>query len=137
MRKKINFEIDLVMEKLFIKETKQSPLVSLDPAGKLELKGSSFLDNAHEFYTPLITWAKEYAKHAKPVTAVTFELNYINTSSQRMLFDFLKELNVLHKAGHNVQIDWLFEEMDYDLRDVGEDLLSFMEFNYKIVEKVS
>lgn len=124
------------MQKLFIKETKQSPLVSLDPSGKFELKGSSFLDNAHEFYTPLISWMKEYAKNAKE-TQVTFELNYINTSSQRMLFDFLKELNAIHKAGHKVQIEWLFEEMDYDLRDVGEDLLSFMEFSYKVVEKVS
>src|ERR1043165_5897686 len=120
------------MEKLVIKETKQSPLVSLDPSGKFELKGSSFLDNAHEFYTPLIQWAKAFAKHPKPVH-VTFELNYINTSSQRMLFDFLKELNTMHKAGHKVQIDWLFEEMDYDLRDVGEDLLSFMEFEYKVI----
>jgi hypothetical protein len=125
------------MEKLFLKETKQSPLVNLDPSGKFELKGSSFLDNAHEFYTPLIKWVKAYAKNPKAKTVVTFELNYINTSSQRMLFDFLKELNYIHKAGHKVQIDWLFEEMDYDLRDVGEDLLSFMEFEYKIIEKVS
>jgi hypothetical protein len=125
------------MEKLFIKETKQSPLVSLDPAGKIELKGSSFLDNAHEFYMPLINWAKEYAIHAKGETRVTFELNYINTSSQRMLFDFLKELNNMHKAGQKVHIDWLYDEMDYDLRDVGEDLLSFMDFSYKVVEKVS
>ena len=125
------------MEKLVIKETKQSPSVSLDPQGRFELKGSSFLDNAHEFYTPLISWAKEYAKHPKAETIVTFELNYINTSSQRMLFDFLKELNNMHKAGHKVHIDWLFDELDYDLRDVGEDLLSFMDFSYKVVEKVS
>lgn len=125
------------MEKLVIKETKQSPLVNLDPEGKIELKGSSFLDNAHEFYTPLIAWAKTYSKSPKEHTAVTFELNYINTSSQRMLFDLLKELNGIHKAGHKVHIDWLYDELDYDLRDVGEDLLSFMDFSYKVVEKVS
>ena len=125
------------MEKLTIKETKQSPLVNLDPEGKIELKGSSFLDNAHEFYTPMISWAKAYSKSPKEQTAVTFELNYINTSSQRMLFDLLKELNNIHKAGHKVHIDWLYDELDYDLRDVGEDLLSFMDFSYKVVEKVS
>ncbi len=54
-----------------------------------------------------------------------------------MLFDFLKELNALHKAGNSVHIDWLYDESDYDLRDVGEDLLSFMDFSYKIIEKVS
>jgi len=126
------------MQKLVIKETKQSPSVILDPTGgPSEIKGSSFLDNAHEFYTPLITWLKDYAKKPSGDTKITFELTYINTSSQRMLFDFLKELNVLHKAGNNVHIDWLYDENDYDLRDVGEDLLSFMDFSYKIIEKVS
>lgn len=126
------------MEKLIIKETKQSPLVILDHAsGSFEVKGSSFLDNAHEFYTPLIDWIKAYSKSPQTNTKVLFELNYINTSSTRMLFDFLKEINALHKTGNNVHIDWLFDENDYDLRDVGEDLLSFMDFSYKIIEKVS
>jgi hypothetical protein len=126
------------MEKLNIKETKQSPLVILDHVvGAFEIKGSSFLDNAHEFYTPLITWVRDYSNKPKDSTKVTFELNYINTSSQRMLFDFLKELNALHKSGNKVHIDWLYDENDYDLRDVGEDLLSFMDFSYKIIEKVS
>ncbi|MBP9070143.1 MAG: DUF1987 domain-containing protein [Bacteroidia bacterium] len=126
------------MEKLIIKETKHSPLVTLDhTTGAFEIKGSSFLDNAHEFYTPLILWIREYTKKPHGTTKVLFELNYINTSSQRMLFDFLKELNALHKAGNSVHIDWLYDESDYDLRDVGEDLLSFMDFSYKIIEKVS
>ncbi len=126
------------MEKLNIKETKHSPSVILDHEnGTIEIKGSSFLDNAHEFYTPLILWMREYAKTPTATTKVLFELNYINTSSQRMLFDFLKELNLVHKAGTKVHVDWLFDESDYDLRDVGEDLLSFMDFSYKIIEKVS
>ncbi|MBK7309555.1 MAG: DUF1987 domain-containing protein [Sphingobacteriaceae bacterium] len=126
------------MEKLILKETKHSPLVILDhTTGAFEIKGSSFLDNAHEFYTPLILWIRDYAKKPNSTTKVLFELNYINTSSQRMLFDLLKELNVLHKVGNIVHIDWLYDESDYDLRDVGEDLLSFMDFSYKIIEKVS
>ncbi len=126
------------MEKLIIKETKHSPLVALDhKTGAFEIKGSSFLDNAHEFYMPLILWVKEYAKKPAEITKLQFDLNYINTSSQRMLFDFLKELNAMHKTGAKIHIDWLYDENDYDLRDVGEDLLSFMEFSYKIIEKVS
>ncbi|MDZ4666114.1 MAG: DUF1987 domain-containing protein [Bacteroidota bacterium] len=126
------------MEKLILKETKHSPFVTLDhTTGVFEVKGSSFLDNAHDFYMPLILWVREYTKKPHSTTKVLFELNYINTSSQRMLFDFLKELNALHKAGNNVHIDWLYDESDYDLRDVGEDLLSFMDFSYKIIEKVS
>lgn len=126
------------MEKLIIKETKHSPLVILDhTTGACEVKGSSFLDNAHEFYTPLIIWIRDYAKKPLADTKILFELNYINTSSQRMLFDFLKELNLLHKGGSKVHVDWLYDENDYDLRDVGEDLLSFMDFSYKIIEKVS
>jgi len=126
------------MEKIILKETKHSPSVILDPeSGVFELRGSSFLDNAHEFYTPLIDWLKEYEKNTAASTKVIFELNYINTSSQRMMFDFLKRINFLFKSGHTVAVEWLYDENDYDLKDVGEDLLSFMEFPYKIIEKVS
>jgi hypothetical protein len=126
------------MDKLILKETKQSPLIILDPkSGVFELKGSSFLDNAHEFYTPLIAWVKEYAKNPQPSTRILFELNYVNTSSQRMMFDLLKEVNLIFKSGHSVHIDWLYDEDDYDLKEVGEDLLSFMDFPFKIVVKVS
>jgi len=126
------------MEKIVLKETKHSPLVILDPvSGVFELKGSSFLDNAHEFYTPLIKWLAEYEKTPAASTRIIFELNYINTSSQRMMFDFLKRVNVLFQSGHPVSIEWLYDENDYDLKDVGEDLLSFMDFPYKIIEKVS
>jgi hypothetical protein len=126
------------MEKLVLKETKHSPLVVLDPqTGVFELKGSSFLDNAHEFYTPIIEWLKEYAKTPAPNTKILFDLNYINTSSQRMVFDLLKRVNLMFKAGSHLSIEWLYDENDFDLRDVGEDLLSFMDFPYKIIEKVS
>ena len=54
-----------------------------------------------------------------------------------MIFDFLKRINELHKSGKSVHIEWLFDENDYDLRDVGEDLLSFMDFPYKVIEKVN
>ena len=126
------------MEKIVLEETKHSPGVILDPAmGVLELRGSSFLDNAHEFYTPLIEWLKAYEKKPALSTKVIFDLNYINTSSTRMIFDFLKRINELHKSGNSVHIEWLFDENDYDLRDVGEDLLSFMDFPYKVIEKVN
>jgi len=126
------------MQKLVLEETKHSPGVILDPAtGVFELRGSSFLDNAHEFYTPLVDWLKSYEKKPASSTKVIFDLNYINTSSTRMIFDFLKRINELHKSGNSVTIEWLFDENDYDLRDVGEDLLSFMEFPYKVIEKVN
>jgi hypothetical protein len=126
------------MEKLFTKETSHSPRVSFDhETGLLQLRGNSFLDNAHEFYTPIIDWLREYSKTPAPQTKVTLVLNYINTSSQRMLFDMLKVLGNIHSAGHSVHVDWLYEENDDDLKDVGEDLLSFMEFSYKVIEKVN
>lgn len=126
------------LEKIQIKETNHSPMVNFDAStGLLELRGNSFLDNAHEFYTPLIKWMRDYAKTPASHTKVLFDLNYINTSSQRMVFDMLKELGNIHSAGQNVHVDWLYDENDYDLKDVGEDLLSFMEFSYKVIEKVN
>ncbi len=126
------------MEKMEIKETKSSPAVILDPAsGLFEMRGTSFLDNAHEFYTPVIDWIKDYSKSPSKSTKFIFDLSYINTSSQRMVFDILKYLNQLHKNNHTVSVEWLYDENDDDLKDVGTDLLSFMEFPYKVIEKVS
>ncbi len=126
------------MEKLEIKETKSSPSVIMDPvSGRFEMRGTSFLDNAHEFYTPIIDWIKGYLKSPLQETKFVFDLSYINTSSQRMVFDILKYLNQLHKSGHGVAVEWLYDENDDDLKDVGTDLLSFMEFPYKVIEKVS
>ncbi len=126
------------MTRLEIKETNSAPFVALDPtSGVFEIRGHSFLDNAHEFFTPIITWVKEYEKNPNSDTKVIFDLSYINTSSQRMVFDLLKALNNMHKSGKAVQVEWLFDENDDDLRDVGHDLLSFMELPYKVIVKVS
>ncbi len=126
------------MSKLDIKETKSAPSVLLDPEkGRFEIRGNSFLDNAHEFFTPVINWIKEYEKSPNEETRVVFDLTYINTSSQRMVFDFLKSLNNIHKSGKKVLVEWLYDENDDDLRDVGNDLLSFMDFPFKVLVKVS
>jgi hypothetical protein len=123
---------------LIIKETKHSPLVSFNTeTGVFELRGSSFLDNAHEFYTPIIDWLKDHSKAPISNIRLVFDLNYINTSSQRMVFDMLKRVDQMHKAGCKISVEWLYDENDDDLKDVGDDLLSFMEFPYKIIEKVS
>lgn len=124
-------------DKLQIKETSHSPMVNFDPNGVLEIRGNSFLDNAHEFYTPLINWIRTYTKAPAAETKIIFDLNYINTSSQRMVFDMLKEIGNIHSSGNTVHVDWLYDENDYDLKDVGEDLLSFMEYSYKVIEKVN
>lgn len=126
------------LDKLQIKETSHSPMVNFDAvAGSLEIRGNSFLDNAHEFYMPLIKWIRDYANAPAAETKVLFDLNYINTSSQRMVFDMLKEIGNIHSTGKTVHVDWLYDENDYDLKDVGEDLLSFMEYSYKVIEKVN
>jgi hypothetical protein len=126
------------MEKLFIKEDKSSPLVNLDPeTGVFEIRGNSFLDNAYEFYNPIIEWIKNYIQHPQKETNIIFDIRYINTSSQRMVFDFLKKTNQLYKNGNKVFVQWLYDENDDDLRDVGNDLLSFMEFPYNVLVKVS
>lgn len=126
------------MEKLFIEEGKSSPLVSLNPeTGVFEIRGNSFLDNAYEFYNPIIEWMKKYIQQPNSETNIIFDISYINTSSQRMVFDFLKKANQLHKNGNKVFVQWLYDEIDDDLRDVGNDLLSFMEFPYKVIVKVS
>ncbi|MGE0566894.1 MAG: DUF1987 domain-containing protein [Bacteroidia bacterium] len=126
------------MDRLEINGTNQSPSIILDAKnGVFELRGHSFLDNAYDFYKPVLDWLKAYHSNSGDNIHFVFDIIYINTSSQRMVFDLLKRLNLMHKDGKSVMVEWLYDENDDDLKDVGNDLLSFMEFPYKVIEKVS
>ena len=52
------------MTKLIIKETHETPAVSLDAeSGILEIKGRSLADDIRYFYKPILSWIDNYKKH--------------------------------------------------------------------------
>jgi len=123
------------METISIKGTAKTPTVDFNAAeGKVEIKGRSIPENSIEFYKPLVDWLDTYAANPKEETEVNIQLEYFNTSSSKCILDVFKKLEVIHKDGHNVKINWFFEEDDEDMLEAGEDYQSIIKIPFKMIE---
>ena len=125
------------MESIFIEGTLKTPMVKFDgKTGIVEIKGRSIPENSIEFYKPLVDWLEEYAKKPLDKTQVNVQLEYFNTSSSKCILDVFKKLEAIHKAKHDVVINWYYEEDDEDMLEAGEDYESIIRVPFKMIEIV-
>ena len=125
------------MESIFIEGTLKTPTVKFDSkSGVIEIKGRSIPENSIEFYKPLVDWLEEYAKKPLEKTQVKVQLEYFNTSSSKCILDVFKKLEAIHKAKHDVIINWYYEEDDEDMLEAGEDYESIIRVPFKMIEIV-
>lgn len=119
------------MEPLLIEGTDVLPRISFDPASRtFEISGESRPEDASYFYSPLIKWMENYRSHLLSqngaVTTANMLLNikmpYYNSSTSKYLLDLLKIFGQLHNEGHTVEVHWLYESEDIDLKEKGEEL---------------
>lgn len=123
------------MEPISIEGSPKTPTVKFDAKeGIIEIKGRSIPENSIEFYKPLVDWLEEYKKDPLPVTKVNIQLEYFNTSSSKCILDVFKKLEAIHKAKHDVEVNWYYEEDDEDMLEAGEDYESIIRIPFKMIE---
>jgi len=123
------------MEPISIEGSPKTPTVIFDASeGIIEIKGRSIPENSIEFYKPLVDWLEEYKKDPLPVTKVNIQLEYFNTSSSKCILDVFKKLEAIHKAKHDVEVNWYYEEDDEDMLEAGEDYESIIRIPFKMIE---
>ena len=69
-------------------------------------------------------------------TVVNIRLEYFNTSSSKCILDVFKRLESIHRAKHDVEINWFYEEDDEDMLEAGEDYDSIIKVPFKMIEIV-
>jgi hypothetical protein len=125
------------MEAIIIEGTSKTPSVKFDSdQGIFEIKGRSIPENAVEFYKPLVDWLDIYKESPLNKTVVNISLEYFNTSSSKCILDVFKKLEAIHKAKHEVEVNWYYEEDDEDMLEAGEDYESIIRVPFKIIEIV-
>ena len=125
------------MEPINIESSSKTPSIKFDPEkSTLEIKGRSIPENSIEFYKPLVDWLDIYSKDPDHKTQVNIQLEYFNTSSSKCILDVFKKLEAIHKAKHDVVINWFYEEDDEDMLEAGEDYESIVRVPFKMVEIV-
>ena len=123
------------MEPIKIEGTPKTPTVHFDAnTGAIEIKGRSIPENSIEFYKPLIDWLDNYLSGPATLTTVDIQLEYFNTSSSKCILDVFKKLEAIYKSGHEVIINWFYEEDDEDMLEAGEDYQSIIKIPFKMCE---
>jgi len=123
------------METIIREETLKTPYVKFDgEKGLVEIKGRSIPENSIEFYKPLIDWLDKFADQPAGRTSVNVKLEYFNTSSSKCILDIFRKLELMHKKGDEVEINWYYEEDDEDMFEAGEDYQSIINIPFKMIE---
>jgi hypothetical protein len=108
------------LKSISLEATKETPSVQLDAStGVFKIEGRSFPLNAKGFYLPILEWLDNYSQQPNPTTDFIFRLEYFNTPSSKSISDILKKLKALKDAGHEVKVEWFYEEDDIDILDLG------------------
>lgn len=106
------------MQPLNVAATEQTPKVTFNKsAGVFEISGRSLPEDARAFYKPVLGWLHEYAASPNAETALSFKLEYINTSSSKVVLELLGILQRINGA----KVIWCFQDEDEDMEETGEE----------------
>jgi hypothetical protein len=122
------------MDNLQIKKTKYTMDVNFNKdSGVLEMAGSSYPENALDFFGPIIEWIKQYISQINKPMVMNIRLNYLNTSSTKCILDIFEILEQYHKSGGDVKVSWYYAEDDEDIMETGEELGEDFDFPIEFI----
>ncbi|MCP5050499.1 MAG: DUF1987 domain-containing protein [bacterium] len=117
------------MDNLHIEKSKYTMGIDFNQeTGILEMNGSSYPENALDFFNPIIRWVKDYIAHIKKPINMNIRLNYLNTSSTKCILDILEILDQYHQSGGQVKINWYYKAGDEDIKETGQELAEDFHF---------
>ena len=123
-----------LMQTLLIEGTKITPLITGDPeTGNIEISGRSIPENATGFYKPLMDWINSYKLQPNSKTQLSFHLDYLNSISQKIVYDILEQMIEINVKSELV-ILWKYDEDDEEILDEGKVFKSRFELDFRLVE---
>lgn len=107
-----------MMEKLYIANTQNTPLIDFDPArGVLEIGGKSYSADPALFYKPILEWIDAYvAKYPNTPSVFNVKLEQFDDESTKILLYIFQKLGRLR----NFEVNWFYK--DIHVLEMGEDL---------------
>lgn len=122
------------MEPIQLTATAKTPEVLFDAEkGLISFKGRSIPEHTVEFYKPLHQWIEEYGRNPQPFTTIEIFIEYYNTSSSKSILDLFKRLEEVHKMGHDMVVQWYYEEDDEALLESGEEYQSMVDIPFELI----
>lgn len=112
----------MAISNFYIEKTIKSPLIEGDVrTGEIIIQGRSYPENAVEFYEPFLNWFEELKSLNLSSIKFTVDMEYFNTSTAGILFDFIDKI-AQYNTEANVLIIWVYESDDYEMVSKGKSL---------------
>ncbi len=121
------------MTDLIIPYKKRSPQIDFKTSGELSILGNCFPENPKVFFESILKWVEEFKTNHKGEVNLTIDLNYVNTSSIKILLELIQTITGNFKS--KAKINWIYEIEDEDMLEVGEDLEKVTEFKFNFQSK--
>lgn len=110
-----------MIKPIFINKTELSPKVILDKENNIFLiSGKSIVENAHEFYSVILTWFKSYFNNPNKSTELILHLEYLNSSSSFQIASLI-ELFSENQDSNDLYITWLYDSDDEIMKETGKE----------------
>lgn len=123
------------MELVTLEGTKKTPEVTLDPMGKIKLRGRSIPEDPSKFYEDILGWIMQYCSAPVDTTKVEIELEYFNSGSAKYVLQILRELSeIKQNLNKELIVNWYYEEGDDDILERGEYYASILELDINFIE---
>lgn len=81
------------MQTIELKATQSTPYVLLNNDGRLYLRGRSYMEDAEQFYHPILDWVSTFLQSVPAKASLTLEVEHFNSRSVRQLLRLLSELD--------------------------------------------
>jgi hypothetical protein len=110
------------MEPLILYGAKDTPSVYFDQAANLfEITGVSLPANVLDFYGQVLDWMDKYVQNPNENTILTLRLEYLNTSSAKVINVLIRKLEQIIKSGKKARVCWHYAVNEPEMKELGED----------------
>jgi hypothetical protein len=124
------------MKNLHIKAKSDAPEVVFNSNnGNFLMSGVSLPENVFEVYNPVLDWLREYKNNSTVSTTLNLQFEYLNTASTNIIMRIVEEMDEIKRNNQDITICWFYETGDYDMRELGEEILEESCCTVQFIEK--
>lgn len=120
------------MDNVEIKESLVSPKVVLNKdSGIFEIRGNSYMSNPTPLYELIENWLKEYVGNPPAKTVFSFDMEYVNTATVKLLSELIKLLVSIRTKEKEIVIKWCCSDDDEDMLELGKQFEKINNFKFE------
>jgi hypothetical protein len=122
------------MKDLKLDATDYTLKIDFETGGKLFLGGISIPENIINFNKTINDWVDEFIKTSPTTIEFTFDVEYLNTATTRVIMTFLKKIkSYCDSSNASLAVVWYYE--DEDVLELGEEFSEVVDLKFSFIPK--